>query len=167
LRRISLDVELKKNLEEQKRLLDEVVTASDFRSQLVSAYQNHGGKKRLGKDMFIAFTSIMKEMWEHEHDMASYNNYVYIATNLYVNSEDIVNQEFNQFRDATLHGNVLRSDVFKFHPAIDPKVYVAAGYPDIPMPKPIELKIYSLNSIVSSLNSKKTGGAPTILGGYL
>jgi len=158
--------QLGRNLQEQERLISEVVSACDFRTMLVSAYQNHGGKEKLGKDLFIGYVSVMKEMWEHEHDMASYEHFIYMANNVYTSLLDIVDQEFNQFRDTTLHGNVLKSDVFKFVVWTNIKIY-AEIYKVTIMPKPIELKIYSLNSVVNGLNQHKRGGAGTILGGYI
>jgi hypothetical protein len=156
----SVSAELKRNLEEQKRLLGEVVAVCDIRESLISSYRN---KKQLGKDLFIVFTSVMKEMWEHEFDMESFQHYSYMATNVYTCCDDMVNQEFNQFKDATLHGNLLKSDVFKFVPWTNPKVYVDAGYTTGIYPKPIDLKIYSLNNLVASITANKTGGAASIL----
>jgi hypothetical protein len=159
----SVSAALVSNLEEQKGLLKNVVAVCDIREALISSYQN---KDQLGKDLFIVYTSIMKVMWEHEHDMESFNNYSYMATNVYTKCADMVNQEFNQFKDATLHGNLLKSDVFKFIPWVEAKVYVSAGYTSDIYPKPIDLKIYSLNNLVSKLTASKTGGASSILAGY-
>jgi hypothetical protein len=156
----SVSAQLKHNLEEQKRLLGEVVAVCDIREALISSYRN---KKLLGKDLFIVFTSVMKEMWEHEFDMESFQHYSYMAIHVYTCCDDMVNQEFNQFKDATLHGNLLKSDVFKFVPWVNPKVYVDAGYTTGIYPKPIDLKIYSLNNLVASITANKTGGAGSIL----
>ena len=156
---------LNNNLKEQEQLVSRVVSPCDFRDMLVTSYHSDGGKQRLGKDLFIVFTSVMKEMWEHEYDMASYQHYVYMANNVYTSFDDMVNQEFNQFKDTTLHGNLLKSDVFKFVPCANMSIY-ADVYKVLVMPKPIELKIYSLNNVVNSFAKNKVGGGASILGGY-
>lgn len=153
--------ELTKNLAEQKRLLNNVVAVCDIREALIGAYRN---KTLLGKDLFIVFTSVMKEMWEHEFDMESFEHYSYMATHVYTSCEDMVNQEFNQFKDATLHGNLLKSDVFKFIPWTEPGIYASVGYKGThPYPKPIDLQIYSLNGLIAGITDKKTGGARSVL----
>ncbi len=157
---------LKKNFDEQTKHLKEVVSACDFREYLVNAYQNSGGKTRLGKDLFIVYTSIMKEMWMHERDMASFDHYSYMATNIYTSPDDMVDQEFNQFKDATLHGNLLKSDVFKFIPCTNVGVYTSV-YTKTDMPRPVDLTIYSLNAVVNGLMNEVSGGASSILGKYL
>lgn len=159
----AIGVALKKNINEQNQLISGIVAVCDIRDALNNAYRD---KRRLGKDLFIVFTSVMKEMWEHEFDMASFENYTYMATHIYTTPESMVNQDFNQFKDATLHGNLIKSDVFKFIPWVTPKVYVDAGYTDGIYPRPIDLKIYSLNSLVSGITTKKTGGGRSILDEY-
>lgn len=153
--------ELEKNYAEQQQLLNDVVSACDFRTSLISAYQD---KNRLSKDLFIVYVSIMKEMWEHEHDMASYEHFAYMVNNVYTSCEDMINQEFNQFKDTTLHGNLLKSDVFKYVPWTNISLYTSI-YKVTSMPKPIELKIYSLNYVVAP-PMRVAGGGNTILGGY-
>lgn len=161
----AVSAELKSHLDEQKRLLNNVVAVCDLREAASAVYSN---RDLLGKDLFIVYTSVMKEMWENEHDMESFNHYSYMATHVYTSCDEMADQEFNQFKDATLYGNLLKSDVFKFVPWVDVSVYVAAGYSDGVYPKPIDLKIYSLNSLVSKLAANKVGGgAQSVLAEYL
>jgi hypothetical protein len=155
---------IKSNKQEQEHLISKIVAVCDIREALISVYRN---KYHLGKDLFIVFTCIMKEMWEHEQDMSSFDDYSYMAINVYTCCDDMVNQEFNQFKDATLHGNLLKSDVFKFIPWPDTGIYKEAGYPSDKYPKPIDLSIFSLISIVDSYVASKTGGAQSIVDKYL
>jgi hypothetical protein len=146
--------QLNKNKEEQENLLKQIVAVCDLREAAVRSYNN---KNRLGKDLFIVYTSIMKEMWEHDYDMELFNHFNYMATHVYTCCEDMVNQEFNQFKDATLYGNLLKSDVFKFIPWMDNKVY--SMYPSDKYPKPIDLTLFSLNNLVSKISLNKRGGS--------
>jgi hypothetical protein len=155
---------LKSNRQEQEQLISKVVAVCDIRESLISVYRN---KYQLGKDLFIVFTCIMKEMWEHELDMSSFDDYSYMAIHVYTCCEDMVNQEFNQFKDATLHGNLLKSDIFKFIAWTDCDVYKEAGYPSDKYPKPIDLSIFSLICIVEAYVALKTGGDESIADKYL
>jgi len=148
--------ELRKNKEEQERLIKQIVAVCDLRESAVNAYPS---KHLLGKDLFIVYTSVMKEMWETDYDMESFNHYHYMATNVYTSCDDMVDQEFNQFKDATIYGNLLKSDVYKFVPWVDVSVYSSAGYPTDKYPKPIDLSLFSLNNLVSRITSSKKGGA--------
>jgi hypothetical protein len=155
---------LQSNIEEQKRLISNVVSVCDLREVLHTSYSN---KQQLGRDLFITFTSVMKEMWSHERDMASFENYAYLATHIYTSCKDLVNQEFNQCRDATIYGTLLKCDIFKYIPWTDSAIYTNAGYDGNIFPKPIDLKMFSMNKIVSGITSLKTGGASSILSEYL
>jgi hypothetical protein len=148
--------ELRKNKEEQENILKQVVAVCDLRESAVNAYHS---KTHLGKDLFIVYTSIMKEMWETDYDMESFKHYHYMATNIYTSCDNMVDQEFNQFKDATIYGNLLKSDVFKFVPWVDVSVYSSAGYPTDKYPKPIDLSLFSLNNLVSKITSSKKGGS--------
>lgn len=152
------------NLSEQKRIISNIVSVCDIREALLGAYEH---KTELGKDLFITYTSIMKEMWNHERDMVSFEHYSYMATNIYTSLDKMINQEFNQFKDATLHGNLLKSDIFKYVAWTDTSVYGAAGYATGIYPKPVDLQIFSLNSLVAGITGSKTGGSGSVLSNYM
>jgi hypothetical protein len=154
---------LNKNKNEQLRLIDSVVSVSDLREVVCSAY---GNKNQLGKDLFIIYTLLMKEMWESEGDLDSFHHYSYMAINIYTSCESMVDQEFNQFKDATLYGNLIKSEIFKYVPSMDAQVYVSAGYTAMThMPKPIKLDLYSIMHLLS--RTEKVGGGNSILSEYL
>jgi hypothetical protein len=130
-----------------------LVSPMDIRTRACGLYNN---KTRLGKDLFIVFCNLAKDMWMTEMDKASsFKNFAYLASKVYTKPTDLTNQEFDVARDLTLYGNLLKSDVLLYVPQAEfksPKLYV----PDT-MPSPLDMTLYSLCGFVN--RTVKTGGS--------
>lgn len=150
-----------KNIDDQKYWLRDVKSPAEIRSALFDAYDN---KQLLGRDLFIVYTNVMKELWMGEPDYATsmFDCYQYAVSKLYTSCNDMLNQELNSWKDLTLAGNLLKSDVFKYQPFVigENNPYQSAGYPikDY-IPEPLSLGLFSMNTIMHNMHSKMVGGS--------
>ena len=111
-------------------------------------------QERLGKDLFIVFSNINRDVWQTEPSQAdkedSFKNYSFLASRVYTCCNDILKQGFDAARDLTLYGNLLKSDVFKFVP--QPSY---SGSTIVSIPSPLDMNIYSLSNFI---NKPVSGG---------
>lgn len=122
----------------------------------------------MGKDIFIVFTNIAKDLWKNDSSM--FHNWAYLSANVYDNVERLVKCEFEIARDLTLWGTLLKSDVMLYRPQATFET-PPSGYESSSMPKPIELKKFSLNKYIENLangNAVKGGSnVESLVGGLL
>ncbi len=112
----------------------------------------------LGKDLYIVYSNIFKDLWRRPSDRDVFDHWVYMSTNCYSDVERLVKCKVDIARDLTLWGNLLKSDVLCYKPqATFPQQ--PAGYTALDaIPDPIELKKYSLNYIQHKYRTTVTGG---------
>lgn len=137
-------------------LFSNVRSALDVRDKVISFYGHN--KEIMGKDLFIVFSNVCKELWQSDPSM--YNNYAYLASSVYKHPKDIIAHDHDVARDLSLYGNLLKSDVLFFSPEGKFETY-PAGYDSSLkyIPSPVEMKKYSLNAIQESYRTiVKTGG---------
>ena len=105
-------------------------------------------KQSLGKDLFIVFSNINRDLWNTEptsvDKINSFRNYAYLASQVYKCCEDMCKSEFDIARDLTLYGNLLKSDVFKFQPNVASDLPIPAA-----LPSPLDMKLYSLTGLIN------------------
>lgn len=125
----------------------------DIRQRIKALYGKD--EQRLGKDLFIVFCNVCRDMWNTEHTKAdkikSFENFAYLASHVYNCCTDILKQDFDVARDLTLYGNLLKSDVCLYTPQ--------AEFPPsslVELPSPLDLGIYSLSSFI---NKPVVGGS--------
>ena len=123
----------------------------DIRAKVHQYYGDD--KKALGKDLFIVFSNINRDLWQTESTKedkeASFRNYAFLACNIYTCCEDMLKSEFDVARDLTLYGNLLKSDVFMFAPkASFTDKDVTLPIPTT-LPSPLDMKLYSLSGFIN------------------
>lgn len=140
-------------------LLRGVRSPMDIRAKVKDMYKDN---KCLGKDLFIVLTNMMKEIWCEDMskgDRDTYENFCYLATEVFSDPEDLAKQEFDIARDVSLWGNLLKSDVFKFKPkgrmTGPPQGYEERNV----MPSPLDLTPYSLNYLQYQRMMSVKGGS--------
>jgi hypothetical protein len=100
-------------------------------------------------------------MEEPDYATSMFECYSYAASKLYTSCEDMLNQELNSWKDLTLAGNLLKSDVFKYQPFVfgEPNPYISAGYPSKEyIPEPLSLGLFSMNTLMYNMSSLMKGG---------
>lgn len=143
---------------QQKKLLGSVRNAVDIRRVLTSVYGED--KFAFGRDTFIVFTNVCKDMWQRD-GLETYECYRTIVRDLKRKLDKFHEQPNSSVEFImTVYGNLLKSDVLCF----------AAGQPieegyDLldEIPDPISWKLFSLNHIQQS--AKPTRGG-CMYGGY-
>lgn len=143
--------------------LDNIQSPIDVRMRVFRYYNDN--KHRIGKDLFIVFCNIYKDIWMTDTDkQGSYKNFAYIASNVYTKCADIVKQEFDIAQDLTLYGNLLKSDVFMFEPqASFTQETVSLPIPTS-MPSPLEMSLYSLCGFTNQVQVAPVSGGDAELG---
>jgi hypothetical protein len=131
-----------------------IKTVMDIRQKVRQIYRND--EKALGKDLFIVFCNIEKDIWNTEvterERIDAFNNFAYIASNVYTSPMIILKQNFELAHDLTLYGNLLKSDVCLFTPQA---TYPASNLQKLP--DPLDMKIYSLSSFIN-MPPRRVGG---------
>lgn len=142
--------------------LDNINSPMEIRMRVCKLYGDD--KERMGKDLFICFANICKDLWLTDSDtVGAFKNFAYLAGNVYTKCMDIVKQEFDIPRDLTLYGNLLKSDVFHYVP----QARFEASDVNLPipdqLPSPLDMSLYSLCGFVNK-PSATSGGAtdPTL-----
>jgi hypothetical protein len=136
--------------------LGEIRSPAEIRNLVKRHYQNDFA---LGKDLYIVFSNIHKDLWRTVGNNDMFHNWVYMSLNIYYDVSRLVKCDFDIARDLSLWGNLLKSDVLKYKPQATfteaPSGYAALSA----MPSPIELKKYSLNKLQEGYRvSEKRGG---------
>lgn len=138
-----------------------IAALMEIRERVVQLYQQDN--KRLGKDLFIVFCNVFKDIWINEPDgQESFKSFEFIASRIYTCCTDILNSGFDAARDLTLYGNLLKSDVLLFSPRSitgGGDSTAASGMP-IPksMPSPLDMTLFSLTGYSNYLNTVKGSG---------
>lgn len=108
-------------------------------------------KDRLGKDLFIVFSNLSRDLWNTEPTVEdridSFKNYANLTTSVFTCCKDMLNTEFDVARDLTIYGNLLKSDVFKFVPKAsfdNESLQIPAN-----LPSPLDMKLYSLSGFIN------------------
>lgn len=139
------------------RRLDGIMSPMEIRMRVFKLYNDD--KQRIGKDLFIVFCNISRDIWNTDPDATgAFKNFAYLTANVYTKCLDIVKQEFDIPRDLTLYGNLLKSDVFHYVPQA---TFESVALPvPIAMPSPLDMSLYSLCAFtnVASVNNV-SGGA--------
>jgi hypothetical protein len=133
----------------------------DIRAKVHQYYGDD--KKALGKDLFIVFSNINRDLWQTESTKedkeSSFRNYAFLACNIYTCCEDMLKSEFDVARDLTLYGNLLKSDVFMFVPkASFTDKDVTLPIP-VSLPSPLDMKLYSLSGFINKPIAVSGGSA--------
>ena len=131
----------------------------DVRTKVCSIYGND--KKKLGRDLFIVFCNISKDLWKNEYfnKVEEFKQFAYIASKIYTKPEDLVNQEFDSARDLTLYGNLLKSDVLNYVPQADFSDASSVNLKIVTsLPSPLEMSLFSLCYLTNHHEAKVTGG---------
>lgn len=139
------------------RRLDNILSPMEIRMRVFKLYNDD--KERIGKDLFIVFCNICRDLWNTDPDpTGAFKNFAYLVANVYTKCSDIVKQEFDIPRDLTLYGNLLKSDVFHYVPQAS---FDSVALP-VPtsMPTPLDMGLYSLCAFVNVVSiNNKSGGA--------
>lgn len=143
------------SVKDEKRL-EGIMSPMEIRMRIFKLYNDD--KQRIGKDLFIVFCNISRDLWNTDTDpIGAFKNFAYLTANVYTKCTDIVKQEFDIPRDLTLYGNLLKSDVFCYVPQA---TFDGVALP-VPttLPSPLDMSLYSLCAFtnVVSINNK-TGG---------
>lgn len=131
----------------------------DIRAKVHQYYGDN--KKALGKDLFIVFSNINRDLWQteptKEDKIASFRNYALLASCVYTCCEDMLKSEFDVARDLTLYGNLLKSDVFMFAP----KATFDVETLPVPatLPSPLDMKLFSLSGFINKQTAVSGGSA--------
>ena len=144
--------------------LDNINSPIDIRLRVCHLYGDD--KERMGRDIFIVFCNICKDLWLTDSDpMGAFKNFAYLAGNVYTKCDDLVKQEFDLIKDLTIYGNLLKSDVFKYVPQARFNSSDVGNLP-IPssLPSPLDLSFYSLCGFVNKPSATSGGGSddPTL-----
>lgn len=135
-------------------VLNNVASPMDIRARVNELYRD---KRTMGKDLFIVFCNIYKDMWLNDRDAAgSFKNFSYLASRVFTKPEDLVDQEFNAARDLTLYGNLLKSDVLNYVPQAEFKNTSLRQVNSIP--NPLDMSLYSLCAL-SNKQPAVSGGS--------
>lgn len=142
--------------------LNGLVSTMDIRLRVFDLYKND--KKKIGKDLFIVYCNVARDMWNTELDKKSaFETFAYIASKVYNKNSDIVNQEFDIAKDLTLYGNLLKSDVYKFVPSGRYNQNTVSLPIPSSMPSPTEMKLYSLCGFINMpVATSVSGGNPDV-----
>lgn len=145
------------------RRLEGIQSPMEIRLRVFKLYNND--KHIIGKDLFIVFCNICRDMWKTDADkVGAFKNFAYIACNVYTNCTDIVKQEFDIAQDLTLYGNLLKSDVFMFAP----QACFTADKVNLPipssLPSPLDMSLYSLCGFINVDPVKVTTGGDHAIG---
>jgi hypothetical protein len=144
-------------LHSQSRL-NNLQTPMDIRQRVFELYG--GDKERIGRDLFIVFCNVCRDLWNTDTDkVSSFKNFAYLVSKVYTTCADVLNQEFDIARDLTLYGNLLKSDVFMFYP----QASYDASTVTLPIPKslpsPLEMNLYSLSGFINLPSQRVSGGS--------
>jgi hypothetical protein len=148
----------------QMQLLKRIRSPIEIREVLDEEYSD---KQLYGRDLFIVYTNVMKELWmcEPNYGSETFECYSYVATNLFNSCDSMLNHDFNSWKDLTLSGNLLKSDVFKYVPyqlleSSDCDLYYSNSYNKASyIPEPLNLSLFSMNCLVYINNDDKKGGS--------
>ncbi len=151
-----------KNVSRTNDLLKGLRSPVEVRAKVCNEYGTN--KKRLGKDLFIVFCNISKDLWLSDpRGVDEFREFAYIASRIYTKPEHLVNQEFDAARDLTLYGNLLKSDVFKYNAQADFRNAESVNLKIVPqLPSPLEMSLFSLCHLVNNRPAPKTGGDPEL-----
>jgi hypothetical protein len=142
--------------------MSNISSPMDIRQRVFELYNND--KDRIGRDLFIVFCNVCRDLWNTDSDkVGSFRNFAYLASKVYTTCIDILNQEFDIARDLTLYGNLLKSDVFMFHPqARYDSTNVKLPVPKS-LPSPLDMNLYSLSGFINSSKKSVGGGKSSYL----
>ncbi len=150
-----------KNVHRDASLLRGLRSPIEVRTRVCDEYKHN--KEQLGKDLFIVFCNISKDLWlTSSSKVDDFKNFALIVSKIYTTPNDLLNQEFDAVRDLTLYGNLLKSDVFKYRPQADFKDPSSVSLKVVAeLPTPIDMSLFSLCALV---NKKKNvvGGDPEV-----
>jgi len=151
-----------KNVSRSNKVLYGIRSPIEVRTKVCEEYGNE--KDRLGKDLFIVFCNISKDMWSTSiNPVDDFKEFAYIASNIYTKPELLINQEFDTARDLTLYGNLLKSDVFKYTPQADFRKEEHINLPAVStLPSPLDMNMFSLCNLTNKENNTKKGGDPEV-----
>ena len=133
-----------------------VRSITDIRQQINEAYgTDDRGKFRMGKDLFIVFCNVFRDLWNTDIDKISiFNNFTYLASNVYDGCcTNILNNKFEIGNDLTLYGNLFKSDVFLYAPK--------ASFGESPltkMPSPLEMNVFDLSAFINKPAQQSISG---------
>jgi hypothetical protein len=142
--------------------LNNLQTPMDIRQRVFELYG--GDKERIGRDLFIVFCNVCRDLWNTDTDkVSSFRNFAYLASKVYTTCVDILNQEFDIARDLTLYGNLLKSDVFMFYPQTSyDRSTVTLPIP-ASLPSPLDMSLYSLSGFINLPSQRVSGGKSNYL----
>jgi hypothetical protein len=146
-----------KNVTRDSSILKGLHSPMDVRTRVCDLYKHD--KQKLGKDLFIVFCNISKDLWQTSafDKVDEFKNFAYIAAKIYTKPEDLVNQEFDPARDLTLYGNLLKSDVLHYVPQADFRDSSSVSLKIVSqLPSPLEMTLFSLCHLATM--TKKVGG---------
>lgn len=145
-----------------------ITSPIDIRDRVCEAYKSQYKDTEcmhhLGKDLFIVFCNLSKDIWFNENQsndrISSFENFAYLASNVYNETKIITQQGFDVALDMTLYGNLLKSDVFKFEPSttLDTSLPVPTT-----MPSPLDMTLYSLCGFTNKQTSKVGGMSAVVM----
>ncbi|MGL5935428.1 MAG: hypothetical protein ACRCZI_07370 [Cetobacterium sp.] len=126
----------------------------EIRERVARLY--NGDDVRMGKDLFIVFCNISRDVWQTEasegDQISAFRDFAYLASTIYSGCcTDILKHEFDIARDLTLYGNLLKSDVCLYTPQAE---FPASSLSEIP--SPLDMSEYSLSSFIN--RQVKVGG---------
>lgn len=132
--------------------MENISSPMEIRERVLKLYNND--KKRIGKDLFIIFGNVCKDMWMTSLDKVElYQVFEYLASKIYTCCTDILNHAFDAARDLTLYGNLLKSDVLMFNPANTSNLPI----PEY-MPSPLDMNLFSMSGYIAKLTVQPTTG---------
>jgi hypothetical protein len=148
-----------KNVSRSNNVFRNISQPIDIRTKIVDIYNGH--KLRLGRDLFIVFCNITKDLWRNDRvDREDhFNNFCFLVSNIYTSQEVITNQDIDSAKDLTLYGNLLKSDVLNYKPQADFRNESDVNVPIVnSIPEPLELKLFSLCYLINKPSSNVSGG---------
>lgn len=157
----------------QEELLKRITSPIEARNEIRAAYGEN--MHRLGRDLFVIFTNISKEMWlnarakslamngnDYTHlDNASFKAYINCVHSLYGVDDitEITRTPFKKEQDFKFYVNLIKSDVFLLVPVeIGLPYNPPSGFvvPNGDHPPEFDKKLYSMNALMVLYSS--TGG---------
>jgi hypothetical protein len=152
--------QLKNNMEEQKRLIEQVSCVPEIREKLFGAYG--ANKELLSRHLMMMYCNLCRYEWESDLDagMGIYKAFSFNMREVYTDLSMFLNIPFSQCGDAYILGNLLKSSNFKFVPwQNNSSVYDSVYGQNSFVPKPVQLSIYSISGVLNNITNKKVGGA--------